>query len=174
MATCGPPGVSSSGSEVTPEHGVDAEEREEVGGDRRHVDALGLAAVRRGEGAGGADERRARAGGKGVEQLAALLVVAEVSGRDGRQRLVADAEVDPDIGQPVRIPVGQRLHQHAVDDAEDGGGRADAEGEREDGDGGEAGRPRERPNGVLQILQQHVSARPASARRSGCRDSGSR
>jgi len=34
---------------------------------------------------------------------------------------------------------GQRLEKHGVENAEDGRGGADAEGERKDGGGGEAG-----------------------------------
>ena len=41
----------------------------------------------------------------------------------------------------VRVRIGQRLQQNAVDDGEDGGVGADADGEREERDGGEE-RPR--------------------------------
>ena len=45
------------------------------------------------------------AGGERLEQPAPLLVVTKVAWRDGRQRLIADAEVDPDVGEPSGIAV---------------------------------------------------------------------
>ena len=43
----------------------------------------------------------------------------------------------PDHDELLRVGVRQRAKQDGVDDGEDGGVGADAEGEREDGDGGE-------------------------------------
>ena len=45
----------------------------------------------------------------------------------------------PHLDDPVRLAERQRPQQDAVDDAGGGGVRADAYGEGEDGDGGEAG-----------------------------------
>jgi len=50
-----------------------------------------------------------------------------------------------------RIRIRQRPQQHAVDDAEDRGGRADAERQRQHGDGGEPGRLDELTDGVADV-----------------------
>ena len=47
--------------------------------------------------------------------------------------------------------IGQRLQQHAIDHAEDSAVGPDAQGQREDDHGGEAGRLGERAHGVLQV-----------------------
>ena len=63
-----------------------------------------------------------RTGAGGLEQRAAATLVAEL-----------------DVHHAVVVFVGIRVDEDAIDDAEDGGGRADAEGERENGGKGEAG-----------------------------------
>jgi hypothetical protein len=86
-----------------------------------------------------------------------LLAVVEVLG-DGHaqgvlpqqgRRLAHDDE-------PVAVLVGQGLEEHAIDHAEDGGVGADAEGQREHGQGGVAG--------VLQQRPARRSGHPARAR----------
>ena len=57
----------------------------------------------------------------------------------------------------VGLGVGQRLKQQRVRDAEDGGGDADADGECQDGDGGEAGGLDERMEGVAEVLEHGLS-----------------
>ena len=67
--------------------------------------------------------------------------------------------------------IGKRLLSHAVDHAEDGGVAAYAEGEREDGDEGEAGRLPQRAQRVAHVLRErldrmkisHVTCRLRSA-----------
>jgi len=54
--------------------------------------------------------------------------------------------------EPSRVPIGKRSEEHAVDDAEDGGVRADPERQRQDHDEGETGRLGERPDGVAEVL----------------------
>ena len=68
--------------------------------------------------------------------------------------------MDPEIGDAIRLPVGKRLKQHAVDDAEHRRRGADAERKRQDGEDGEPGTARQRPPCVAQILDQgrHASA----------------
>ncbi len=51
-----------------------------------------------------------------------------------------------------------RPQDHGVDDAEDRGGRANTEGERQDRRGGEAGLAHQGPNAVTHVLQQVVHA----------------
>ena len=54
--------------------------------------------------------------------------------------------------QPVALRKWQRLQHDGVDDAEDGGRRADAERQREHGHGGEARLLTEQPQGVSQVV----------------------
>ena len=55
------------------------------------------------------------------------------------------------VDEPVAVAVGQRLEQHAADDAEDRRVGADAERQREDDDGGEAGAVSQRAQRVPEI-----------------------
>ena len=59
-----------------------------------------------------------------------------------------------DPHQSVRGGVGQRLEQHAVDDAEDTGRGPDPESQREDGHRGESLAARQYPNGVADVGDQ--------------------
>src|SRR5439155_24578768 len=80
-----------------------------------------------------------------------------------------------DLDEPVRSRIGQRLEQHGVDRAEDGGIGADAEREREHGDEREGGAFGERADGEAEVLEEgvHHSVRRATigstcaARRAG-------
>ena len=139
------------GGEVTAVQRIDADGREEVGGDGGDIHSLDVAAVA--EGAGRADQLPPGGGADRFEGLAALLVVPEVPGRHRRQRLRADAEIDPEVHDPIRLAITERTQQHAVDDGEDRRRGADAESEREDGDGGETGSSSEHPQRVAQILK---------------------
>ena len=56
--------------------------------------------------------------------------------------------------QPLGLVERQRLQQHAVDHAEDRGGGADAERQRQDGRGREGGLLPERARGVAQVLPE--------------------
>src|SRR5690242_11819660 len=60
--------------------------------------------------------------------------------------------VEKDSYQTIGIGVGQRAQQHGIHDAENGGVCADAEGEREHGDGGEGGTAAELAEGVAHVL----------------------
>ena len=146
---------------VPPEHRIDAEQRQKVRGNWRDVDALGLATVTAAERARRTNDLRPGSGGERLEEAAPLLVVAEVTRRDGGQRLVADAEIDPDVRQPTGIAVWQRLHQNTMDDAEDCCRGADAEGERDNRNGREARRARQRPESVFQVLNHGCPVRRA-------------
>ena len=55
--------------------------------------------------------------------------------------------------QSIGVLVRQRLEEHGIDDAEDGGGGANAEAQRDDG-GGEAWVPGERPSAVPEIAPE--------------------
>jgi hypothetical protein len=83
-----------------------------------------------------------------------LAPVVEIGHRDAH---VGDL-IRPFRGEdePVRLRIGQRAQQHAVDDREDGGVGADAQRQRQHRDGGEAGAARELPRPVPQVLPQGV------------------
>ena len=68
--------------------------------------------------------------------------------------------------QPIGFVEGQRLQQHAVDDAEDRGRGADAKREGEDGRGREARLLPEHARGVAQVLPEVGD--PLPRRRRGC------
>ena len=53
--------------------------------------------------------------------------------------------------QPVRLRIGERLEENVVNDAEDRGIGADAEGEGERGDEREARRPRQAAEGEAEV-----------------------
>ncbi len=60
----------------------------------------------------------------------------------------------------VRIPNGQRAHQHAAHEAEDRRVRANPEGQRQHGNDGEAGVRRKDTDGVSKVLCDHVLMLP--------------
>ncbi|PYQ99584.1 MAG: hypothetical protein DMF96_06480 [Acidobacteria bacterium] len=70
-----------------------------------------------------------------------------VGRRLGRIRILAE-----ELDEFARIPHRQRAEHQGVDQAENRSVRADAEGEREDGDGGEAGRAAHHAEGIAEIL----------------------
>ena len=146
---------------------VDAEQREEVGGNGRDLDALGLRALSR-ERADRPDQLPAGAGSHHFERLAALLVVLEVPGRHRGQRLRADAEVHPEARDPLRRPVWKRSQQHAVEDRKNRRGGADPEGEREDGQRSEARTSTEHAQRVPKILRKGRHGTLISERGVGC------
>ena len=61
--------------------------------------------------------------------------------------------------QSLGVLEGQRLEEHGVDQRKDGGGRADPDGEREDGNRGEAGTAADSANRKAEILRQNVQRR---------------
>ena len=63
------------------------------------------------------------------------------------------------------FPVGKRAQQRAIHDGEDGGVSADAEGESEHGDGGEAGGFTEQAKGEAEVLKKRVEEGKAAASR---------
>ena len=67
----------------------------------------------------------------------------------------ADAgEPHPELHQFFGLLVGQRLQDHRVHHAEDGGVGADTERQREHGDDGESGAAGENPDGIAAVLQE--------------------
>ena len=101
-----------------------------------------------------------------LERGGLLLIVeellgAEIRAADDAAGAVAQDDVDEAIGAGIRKRIQRDVAQHAVDDR-DG---ADPEGEREDGDEREAGRPQQRADAVghvaAKILEPHERARVA-------------
>src|SRR5262249_20082405 len=83
---------------------------------------------------------------------AALLAVGEVEGRGGVQLGDVDAGGGmPDPDELVRVGKGKRFQENAFDDAEDGRVRADADRERQEGDGRERRRAAEPAKDVLEL-----------------------
>src|SRR6185295_8608719 len=68
----------------------------------------------------------------------------------------------PDRDEPSGILVGQRPQQHAVDDAEDRAGRADAECEGDHGRGRDAGVASQHTRGVAEIAEEVLDATGAT------------
>ena len=134
---------------------IDAEQRKEIRRDRR-TRPPAPARRRVGQRTGGADHLRTGSRREHRERLAPLLIVAEVARRHDRERLRANAEVDPEVGDAAGIAVGKRTKQHAVDDAEDRGRGADPQRQGQGGDDGEPGAPRERPPRVTDVLDERA------------------
>ena len=125
------------------------ERLEEVGRDRRarHADAIAAAGQR---------DRALEVGRDLLERAGLLPPVLEVRGRDAVARLRVHPIVLPDRHHPGGIAERQRPQQDRVDDREDGGVGADAEGERQHDDRGEAGTLPHQAQRVAKILEQHV------------------
>ena len=101
----------------------------------------------------------------GVRQRrAGAAIIHEVDRRQPffRQRLLRVRL--PDRDQLFGLAVGQRLQQDGVDDAEDRGGRAAAEAQGQDGDGGERRRAPQLAPGESQVASD-----PGPASAYGCR-----
>ena len=103
--------------------------------------------VRGGRGVGADADHGGKAGegGDSLEEGLLLLellvevVGEEVHGAAGDTGDAAAAELLAEGDEVLRVGDGKRLQHEVVDEGEDGGVGADAEGQREDGDGGEAG-----------------------------------
>ena len=145
------PFFASLGAEIPPEDRLDAEDLEKVGRDVRDRRARRLRRPRNGRDVVAVLRDR-------LEAAALIAKVVEVRVREARRpALRGDLE---DGHDPVRIGVRQRPQQHAVHDAEDRRGRADAEGEGQDGDGGEARVLAELPKTVAAISAQREEPIP--------------
>ena len=128
-----------------------AERVEEVRGDDR---------ARRTDRFAANPERRGALAERGdlFEGARLLLPVLEVRRGDGIARLRVDPVVLPDHRDAIRRAKRQRTKQHAVDDGEHRGVRADTERQGEDDDGSEAGTLAHQAQGVAEILEKHVGA----------------
>ena len=80
----------------------------------------------------------------------ALAEVVELEAGEGRAVGVAEAGIED--GEAVGVGVGERAQENGVDEAEDGGVGADADGQGKDGEGGEGGAATQLAEGVAEIL----------------------
>ena len=94
-----------------------------------------------------------------VEGAVAIAPVGHVQGRHGtaRGRRAALGEHH----QPIRVAERQRTEQRRVDEREDRAVRADAQGERQDRDGREAGLPAKGAGGIAEVVPELGQYRPA-------------
>jgi hypothetical protein len=132
-------------AEDPPERGRNAEDVEVRAGDAHADDALGRLAL-------GDVEVVPLQRGQPDEGVVAAGPLGEVAGR-----YAAALEHPPgleEIREPMRLLHGQRAEHHGVDDAEDGGRAADAEGQRQRGDAGEPGVLPQLSQAEAQILAQ--------------------
>ena len=131
-------------SEVPAEDRIRAQGREGVDGDGGDAHAHRVP-VPREVGLVGGPRRHLAEGGQApvVEHL----VLAD-------PRLVEAGPAAPDHDAGVRSVVGEGPDEHRVHHAEEGGGRADAESERERAGDGQAGRPEKGPRSSDRIRQQ--------------------
>ena len=105
--------------------------------------------------------------GHDAEGRAPTAPVVEVAGRHCAAGVLAIQCLVPERVEPLGLVVRQGSEEHAVDDAEDSGVRADAQRQRQDRDGCKACVPAQGPQPVTDVLQQraHVSLRHAGERR---------
>ena len=74
----------------------------------------------------------------------------------------ADAgEIVLDTDELVGLRIGQGMQECGVNNAEDRSCRTNAEGDRQDGDGGESGRLAQHAQGVANVLREVVPPKPA-------------
>ena len=137
------------GHERAAEDRLDAEDAEEVRRDHAGVDAIGLAALQQVEIHLVEFDQRLELGRLVAVGEVFLDRHAGVGAADERRRLA-------DQHQPIAVGVGQRLQEHAVDDAEDRGVRADPEPERQDREQREAAVLEQRAHAEAQVVQQLV------------------
>src|SRR2546430_897970 len=147
MAQEGERGALLGRREAVAELGVHVEHIEQVRRDRRGLDVARVSGARQVV----ALRLDGRASGKVLRERAQVVEV-----RKGHAEVHAPEPGRHDLDEPVRSGVRQRLEQHGVDRAEDGGIGADAEREREHGDEREAGASREGADRVPEILEQGV------------------
>ncbi len=141
--------------ECPAEHRPDPEHRQDAIGDEQRARLFGLGKTRHAHRAGVPEAD--------VLEHPAVLAVGEVQERRG----AGPVDVDPWCGmiegdELVGARVGQRLQEDALDDAEDRGIGADADGEGQGGHGGETGHSGEAPD---DLPHSHVDSDGRLARK---------
>ena len=100
-----------------------ADQRKQAAGDDDAVEALGFTLT-------GEVERRRVIGANRIEDPAAIAEVDVLRARDHDVLQMDRRQVAPDDHETIRVGIGKRTQHDRVDDAEDGGGRADGERQR--------------------------------------------
>ncbi len=138
--------------------GLNAEGIEKSGGDHGAFDLNWFVIARK-------IEKRIAVGfcAVGFEGVALGAIFEKVGGRDGA--VVTERTVSPRPYEARRILEGQRAKEDGVNDAEDGGVRADAERQRENRDGSKPRRLRQHAQPVSQILPKRPHRRTPEIRR---------
>ena len=124
-----------------------AEQVEQAGGRQNPFDPLRVLA----------GQQRAGAALRNRHLLERSVFGADVDELPRRRPVLRDVDAwrsQPQHREPVRVGIRQRLEQQRVDDAEDGGVGADADGERDDDHQRQRGRAPQRPDGVAEVLQE--------------------
>ena len=132
------------GQEIAAEDRFDTEELPIVEGHGFGEDALGSVAAGEGDGVEAVSGGVLQGGG-------AVLVIGEIGGGDGH---ASGAGLFPQCEQALRVAVREAAEHDGMDDAEDRSVDAEAEGEGENGDSGEAGGLAEGAEAVPYILHQ--------------------
>src|SRR5215471_21545304 len=86
------------------------------------------------------------------ETVVVCAVIEKIRHRNSGTITLRKLSIEPD--QPVRFGEGQWMQDHRINHAEDGGVRADAEGQRECGDSGEARRLAQNAQPKAYVLTQ--------------------
>ena len=150
----GPPGPILFRGERRPENGTNPHHRQEF---VRHEERREPGGVAR------ADGYRGR-GGRDRRQLfippGAILHVEVVGNRGRLSERAALAVGLPDHGEAIDGGERRRAEQHPIHHAEDRGIGPDAQGEGTDDREGEAGRPRERTNGLAELRNEIAHGKP--------------
>ena len=141
------------GAEEAAEGGTGRDEGQEVGGGVGDFDLLGIAFA--GEGTVGDPDA-----GDLIELFCALAEVVELETGEGGTVGVAEAGVED--GEAIGAGVGHRAEENGVDEAEDGGVGADADGQREDGESGKGGAATQLAEGVAEILGEGFECGPGA------------
>ena len=145
-------GLVFLGEEATAQGRPHAQHGEVVARDDQPLNPLGLPAL--------AERQRAlHSSDEAVEDLVPVAIVDEVSEVGGRADALAAAGADDD--EPVRFFDRQLPDEDFVDQAEDGRIGADADGQREHGDGGKARSFEQHARAVSQVLPQGFESGPA-------------
>jgi hypothetical protein len=127
-----------------------AEQREECGAGQTGADALGWPVA--------ADEVAVALGvdGDGRERAAHLAHVFVFGIREHHLEMVLRGEMTGEDHELVRVAIGQRPQQHAVDDAEDGAVGADAERQRQHRRQRHAGGAAQHARGEAHVFEQRL------------------
>ncbi len=127
--------------------GLDAEEGEQAGRGLQGRQLFGPATA-------GEDRRPGVGGGEAIEGPASPPPFQEIRRRRRIAGFAAPCLVRESRHEPVGFAVGQRAEEDRIDDGEDGGVRADAEGQGRDRHRGHAGPPGDGPQALPQVSKE--------------------